>query len=43
VVADSSKKKGESAGGIKLEGIEQMLHQTIARARRVIEQLASAA
>jgi 5'-methylthioadenosine phosphorylase len=31
--------RGESAGGIRLEGIEQMLHQTIARARRVIEAL----
>lgn len=43
VVVNHAAGRGESAGGIQLEGIEQMLHQTIARARRVIEQLASAA
>jgi 5'-methylthioadenosine phosphorylase len=41
VVVNHAAGRGESAGGIRLEGIEQMLHQTIARARRVIEQLAS--
>jgi 5'-methylthioadenosine phosphorylase len=39
VVVNHAAGRGESAGGVKLEGIEQMLHQTIARARRVIEEL----
>jgi 5'-methylthioadenosine phosphorylase len=39
VVVNRAAGRGESAAGIRLEGIEQMLHQTIARARRVIEQL----
>jgi 5'-methylthioadenosine phosphorylase len=39
VVVNHAAGRGESAAGIKLEGIEQMLHQTIARARRVIEEL----
>jgi 5'-methylthioadenosine phosphorylase len=39
VVVNHAAGRGESAGGIRLEGIEQMLHQTIARARRVIEAL----
>jgi 5'-methylthioadenosine phosphorylase len=39
VVVNHAAGRGESAGGIRLEGIEQMLHQTIARARRVIEEL----
>lgn len=39
VVVNHAAGRGESAGGIRLEGIEQMLHQTIARVRRVIEQL----
>jgi 5'-methylthioadenosine phosphorylase len=39
VVVNHAAGRGESSGGIRLEGIEQMLHQTIARARRVIEAL----
>jgi 5'-methylthioadenosine phosphorylase len=39
VVVNHAAGRGESAGGVKLEGIEQMLHATIARARRVIEAL----
>jgi 5'-methylthioadenosine phosphorylase len=39
VVVNHAAGRGESAVGIRLEGIEQMLHQTIARARRVIEAL----
>jgi 5'-methylthioadenosine phosphorylase len=39
VVVNHAAGRGESAGGIRLEGIERMLHQTIARARRVIEAL----
>jgi 5'-methylthioadenosine phosphorylase len=39
VVVNHAAGRGESAGGIRLEGIEQMLHATIARARRVIEAL----
>jgi 5'-methylthioadenosine phosphorylase len=41
VVVNHAAGRGESAAGIRLEGIEQMLHQTIARARRVIEELAT--
>jgi 5'-methylthioadenosine phosphorylase len=39
VVVNHAAGRGESAGGIRLEGIEQMLHATIARARRIIEEL----
>jgi 5'-methylthioadenosine phosphorylase len=39
VVVNHAAGRGESAGGVKLDGIEQMLHQTIARARRIIEEL----
>jgi 5'-methylthioadenosine phosphorylase len=39
VVVNHAAGRGESAAGIRLEGIEQMLHQTIARARRIIEEL----
>jgi 5'-methylthioadenosine phosphorylase len=39
VVVNHAAGRGESATGIRLEGIEQMLHQTIARARRVVEEL----
>lgn len=39
VVVNHAAGRGESAEGVRLEGIEQMLHQTIARARRVIEEL----
>lgn len=40
VVVNHAAGRGESAEGIRLEGIEQMLHATIARARRIIEALA---
>jgi 5'-methylthioadenosine phosphorylase len=39
VVVNHAAGRGESAGGIRLEGIEQMLHATIGRARRIIEAL----
>lgn len=39
VVVNHAAGRGESADGVRLEGIEQMLHQTIARARRIIEEL----
>jgi len=39
VVVNHAAGRGESAGGIRLEGIEQMLHATIGRARRIIETL----
>lgn len=39
VVVNHAAGRGESAGGIKLEGIEQMLHATIGRARRILEEL----
>ena len=39
VVVNHAAGRGESAGGVRLEGIEQMLHATIARARRIIEAL----
>jgi 5'-methylthioadenosine phosphorylase len=39
VVVNHAAGRGESAAGVRLEGIEQMLHQTIARARRIIEEL----
>jgi 5'-methylthioadenosine phosphorylase len=39
VVVNHAAGRGESAGGVKLEGIEQMLHQTITRARRIIDAL----
>jgi 5'-methylthioadenosine phosphorylase len=39
VVVNHAAGRGESAGGVRLEGIEQMLHATIARARRIIEEL----
>ena len=32
--------RGESRGGIRLEGIEQVLHATIGRARRIVEEVA---
>jgi 5'-methylthioadenosine phosphorylase len=41
VVVNHAAGRGESVSGIRLEGIEQMLHQTIARARRIIEELAT--
>ena len=43
VVVNHAAGRGESAAGIRLEGIEQMLHQTIARARRIIEELVTLA
>lgn len=43
VVVNHAAGRGESAGGIRLEGIEQMLRQTIDRARRVIEALVTLA
>jgi 5'-deoxy-5'-methylthioadenosine phosphorylase len=42
VVVNHAAGRGESAQAIRLDGIEQMLHATIARARRVIEALAAA-
>jgi len=41
VVVNHAAGRGESVSGIRFEGIEQMLHQTIARARRIIEELAT--
>src|SRR5262245_6948460 len=40
VVVNHAAGRGESRGGIQLEGIEQMLHATIGRARRIVEELA---
>ncbi len=42
VVVNHAAGRGESAGGIRLDCIEQTLHATIARARRVIEALVAA-
>ncbi|MGE5794597.1 MAG: S-methyl-5'-thioinosine phosphorylase [Bacteroidota bacterium] len=39
VVVNHAAGRGESRQGIRLEGIEQMLHATIGRARRVIEEV----
>ena len=39
VVVNHAAGRGESRDGIRLEGIEQMLHATIGRARRIIEEL----
>jgi 5'-methylthioinosine phosphorylase len=39
VVVNHAAGRGESRDGIRLEGIEQMLHATIGRARRVIEEV----
>jgi 5'-methylthioadenosine phosphorylase len=39
VVVNHAAGRGESRGGIRLEGIEQMLHATIGRARRIIEEV----
>lgn len=39
VVVNHAAGRGESRGGIRLEGIEQMLHATIGRARRIVEEL----
>ena len=39
VVVNHAAGRGESRAGIRLEGIERMLHATIARARRIIEEL----
>jgi 5'-methylthioadenosine phosphorylase len=41
VVVNHAAGRGESRGGIRLEGIEQMLHATIGRARRIIEEAAT--
>jgi 5'-methylthioadenosine phosphorylase len=39
VVVNHAAGRGESRDGVRLEGIEQMLHATIGRARRVIEEV----
>jgi 5'-methylthioadenosine phosphorylase len=39
VVVNHAAGRGESRGGIRLEGIEQMLHATIGRARRIIDEV----
>ena len=39
VVVNHAAGRGESRAGIRLEGIEQMLHATIGRARRIIEEV----
>jgi 5'-deoxy-5'-methylthioadenosine phosphorylase len=41
LVVNHAAGRGESRAGIRLEGIEQMLHATIARARRIIEEVAT--
>ncbi len=43
VVVNHAAGRGQSAAGIRLDGLEQMLHATIARARRIIEQMATVA
>jgi len=43
VVVNHAAGRGESRAGIRWEGIERMLHATIARARRIIEELATIA
>jgi 5'-methylthioadenosine phosphorylase len=42
VVVNHAAGRGESARAIPFETIERMLHETLARARRIIEQLAIA-
>ncbi|MBS1215637.1 MAG: 5-methylthioadenosine phosphorylase, partial [Proteobacteria bacterium] len=42
VVVNHAAGRGESVRAIPFETIERMLHETLARARRVIEQLAVA-
>jgi 5'-methylthioadenosine phosphorylase len=39
VVVNHAAGRGESRAGIRLERIEQMLHATIARARRIVEEM----
>jgi len=41
VVVNHAAGRGESRTGIRLERIEQMLHSTIGRARRIVEELAA--
>jgi 5'-methylthioadenosine phosphorylase len=41
VVVNHAAGRGESSGGIQFDGIEQMLHATVARARRIIEEVAA--
>jgi 5'-deoxy-5'-methylthioadenosine phosphorylase len=41
VVVNHAAGRGESRAGIRLEGLEQTLHATIARARRIIEEVAT--
>ena len=41
VVVNHAAGRGESAAGVRLEGIEHVLQQAIARARRVLEALAA--
>lgn len=41
VVVNHAAGRGESAAGVRLEGIEHVLRQAIARARRVLEALAA--
>jgi 5'-methylthioadenosine phosphorylase len=41
VVVNHAAGRGESRSGIRLERIEQMLHATIGRARRIVEELAA--
>jgi 5'-methylthioadenosine phosphorylase len=41
VVVNHAAGRGESRTGIRLERIEQMLHSTIARARRIVEEMAA--
>jgi 5'-methylthioadenosine phosphorylase len=43
VVVNHAAGRGESRGGIRLEGIEQMLHATIGRARRIIDEVVTIA
>jgi 5'-methylthioadenosine phosphorylase len=43
VVVNHAAGRGESRTGIRLERIEQMLHSTIGRARRIVEELAALA
>jgi 5'-methylthioadenosine phosphorylase len=41
VVVNHAAGRGESRTGIRLERIEQMLHSTIGRARRIVEEMAA--
>jgi 5'-methylthioadenosine phosphorylase len=39
VVVNHAAGRGESRDGIRLDSIEQMLHATIGRARRIVEEV----